>query len=387
MSDLPASYRGLIDLVRQIYGETGTIALHEPRFTGNEKRYLADCIDTGFVSSIGPYVDRFEAAMRGLTGAGAAVATVNGTAALHTALIMAGVVDGDEVITQPLSFVATCNAIAYQRANPVFVDVDQDTLSLSPQALTNFLERNARRESSGCHNIHTGRPIRAAVVMHTFGLPGRVQELLEISRKWGLALIEDAAESIGSRIGTRHTGAIGDIGAFSFNGNKTITSGGGGCLVTNDPDLGRRAKHLTTTAKRPHAWEFDHDEVGYNYRMPNINAALACAQMEQLPEFLENKRRTASRYAAFCAAAGIAFLQERQGTVSNYWLNGIRTDSRQERDAVLAYSHAQGVMARPAWMLMPDLPAFANCVCGPLENARWLVDRVVTLPSSATPSG
>lgn len=386
MSEVPANYRGLIDLVRNIYGRTGVIGLHEPRFRGNEKHYLADCIDTGFVSSIGPYVDRFETAMRELTGAQAAVATVNGTAALHTALILAGAVDGDEVITQPLTFVATCNAIRYQRAHPVFVDIDRDTLSLSPTALTEFLDTNYRRNKSGCYNKNTGRRISAVVVMHTFGLPGRTDELLEICRNWGIVLIEDAAEAIGSKIDSRHSGTIGDIGVFSFNGNKTITSGGGGCLITNDASLGSRAKHLTTTAKRPHAWNFHHDEVGYNYRMPNINAALACAQLEQLDIFLEEKRSIAAQYAAYCDTASIALVQARPTTTTNHWLNGIMVSSRLDRDVLLAYSHECGVMARPAWDLMPDLAAFAQYVSGPIDNARWAWERLVTLPSSAGPT-
>lgn len=382
MSEIAEKYRNLFALVRQMYGRAATIPLHEPRFSGNEKHYLADCIDTTYVSSVGPYVDRFEAMMCEITGAKAAIATVNGTAALHMALILAGVCGDDEVITQPLSFVATCNAIAYQKAHPVFVDVDRDTLSLSPQALLAFLEENAEKKGATCHNKATGRVIRAVVPMHTFGLPGRVEALREICATWGITLIEDAAESIGSSIGGRHTGTFGVLAAFSFNGNKTVTSGGGGCIITHDAALSRRAKHLTTTAKLSHAWEFDHDAVGYNYRLPNLNAALACAQLEQLPSFLQNKRQTALRYAEFCTAAGIPFLQERHGTVSNYWLNCIQTDSRKERDAVLAYSHAQGIMARPAWNLMPQLAPFANSFSGPLENARWLVDRLVTIPSS-----
>lgn len=382
MSEIAERYRNLFGLVRQMYGSTGTIALHEPRFSGNEKRYLADCIDTTYVSSVGAYVDRFEAMMCEITGARAAIATVNGTAALHMALILAGVRDDDEVITQPLSFVATCNAIAYQRAHPVFVDVDRDTLSLSPVALQAFLEKNAERKGDTCHNKATDRTIRAVVPMHTFGLPGRMEGLRDICAAWGIALIEDAAESIGSSIGGNHTGTLGLLGAFSFNGNKTVTSGGGGCIVTNDAALARQAKHLTTTAKVAHAWEFDHDAVGYNYRLPNLNAALACAQLEQLPAFLENKRQTAMRYAEFCAAAGIPFLQERQGTISNYWLNCIQTGSREERDTVLSYGHAQGIMARPAWKLMPQLSTFASSFSGPLENAHWLADRLVTIPSS-----
>ena len=382
MSEIAEKYRNLIALVRQMYGQDGAIPLHEPRFLGNEKRYLADCIDTTYVSSVGPYVDRFEAMMCEITGARAAIATVNGTAALHMALILAGVSDGDEVITQPLSFVATCNAIAYQRAHPVFVDVERDTLSLSPDALRDFLETHAERKGSDCWNRVTGRRIKAVVPMHTFGLVGRIEQLRDICAEWNLALIEDAAEAIGSKIGERHSGNFGLLGVFSFNGNKTVTSGGGGCITTNDEAIARRAKHLTTTAKVAHAWDFHHDQVGYNYRLPNLNAALACAQLEQLPDFLANKRETASRYAAYCKTADIPFVRERDGTTSNYWLNCIQTESRAQRDAVLAYSHAQGILARPAWVLMPQLPAFVESFSAPLENASWLADRLITFPSS-----
>ena len=386
MSEVAEKYRGLVSLARELYGRSGVIPLHAPRFLGNEKRYLADCIDSTFVSSVGTYVDRFEGMMREITGAKAAIATVNGTAALHMALILAGVADGDEVITQPLSFVATCNAIAYQRAHPVFVDIDHDTLSLSPKSLRTFLEKTAERSDSGCRNRQTGHRIKAVIPMHTFGLPGRAEALRDICAEWNLALIEDAAESIGSRIGTQHTGTFGTLGAFSFNGNKTVTSGGGGCIVTDDALLARRAKHLTTTAKIPHAWNFDHDQVGYNYRMPNLNAALGCAQLEQLDCFLDNKRATAARYAEYCRSAGIGVMAERPGTTSNYWLNVIQTESRAERDAFLAYSHSEGVLARPVWTLMPQLPALAGALSAPIENASWLADRLVCLPSGFTMS-
>ena len=384
MSEIAEKYRGLITLVRDLYG-AGAIPLHEPRFQGNEKRYLADCIDSTFVSSVGAYVTRFEDMMLEITGAQAAIATVNGTAALHMALILAGVRDGDEVITQPLSFVATCNAIAYQRAHPVFVDVERDTLSLSPDALRTFLEENAERRGGESFNRKTGRRIQAVVPMHTFGLPGRIEAIRNICAAWNITLIEDAAESLGSHIGAKHTGTFGGLGTFSFNGNKTVTSGGGGCIVTDDPKLAARGKHLTTTAKTAHAWDFHHDQVGYNYRLPNLNAALACAQLEQLPAFLANKRETAARYAQYCSAAGIPFLAERNGASSNYWLNAVLTASRKERDALLAYSHAAGIIARPAWILMPQLPAFAAACKGPLENAQWLADRIVCLPSSVRP--
>jgi Predicted pyridoxal phosphate-dependent enzyme apparently involved in regulation of cell wall biogenesis len=388
MSSQPSSpklhekYSLLLDFIRRHYGTDGRIPLHEPRFRGNEKRYVADCIDSTFVSSVGEYVNRFEEMMRSLTGARYAIATSNGTAALHMSLILAGVHDGDEVITQPLSFVATCNAIAYLRAHPVFVDVDRDTLSLSPAALRAFLEEHAERRDGGCFNRSTGRRIVAAVPMHTFGFPGRIEALAEICEEWNIVLVEDAAESIGATVGNRHTGTFGKLGAFSFNGNKTVTCGGGGCIVTNDDALGKLGKHLTTTAKVPHAWEFFHDQVGYNYRLPNLNAALACAQLEQLDAMVSDKRETAQAYKRFCAAHDILFVDEMTGTKANFWLNAIITGDLDERDAFLALSNGAGVMTRPIWKLMPRLPAFADAQCGPLDNSEWLEARVVNLPSS-----
>lgn len=384
MSELRAPLRDLLAFVRELYG-AGTIPLHAPVFAGNEKRYLAECIDTTFVSSVGPFVDRFEGMVCEITGARHAVATVNGTAALHMALILASVQEGDEVITQPLSFVATCNALAYQGAQPVFVDVDPDTLGLSPAALQQFLESQCERVGDACRNRTTGRRVAGVVPMHTFGLPGRVQELADLCARWNLALIEDAAESLGSSVGGRHTGTFGRVGTFSFNGNKTVTSGGGGCVVMDDAVLARRAKHLTTTAKVPHRWNFFHDEVGYNYRLPNLNAALACAQLEQLEGFLRNKRETAQAYAAQCARLGIPLLQERPGTRSNYWLNAVLVEDAAERDLFLAAANDGGIMARPVWQLMPDLPAFASSHSGPLPHARAAADRIVNLPSSVRP--
>jgi perosamine synthetase len=386
MSEVSAPYHELVAFIRGMYGSEGAIPLHAPVFRGNEKEYLAECIDSTFVSSVGPFVERFESMMREITGSPHAVATVNGTAALHMALIVAGVRDGDEVITQPLSFVATCNAVAYERAHPVFVDVDADSLSLSPEALKEFLEDSCKRVAGECRNQRTGRRVSAVVPMHTFGLPGRAMELAQICEKWGLALIEDAAESLGSSIGGRHTGTFGDIGTFSFNGNKTVTCGGGGCLVMRDAQAARLAKHLTTTAKLPHRWDFDHDQVGYNYRMPNLNAALACAQLEQLDGFLANKRTTALAYAQRCAELGIPFFQERPGTTSNYWLNAVLTAGAQERDAFLSFSNDQGVMTRPVWKLMTELPAFADAQRGSLATAESLASRVVNIPSSVRPA-
>ncbi|HVZ45348.1 MAG TPA: LegC family aminotransferase [Ramlibacter sp.] len=382
MSEISGRLRELYEFIRELYGREGRIALHEPVFRGNEKKYLADCIDTTYVSSVGEYVDRFESMMQEITGARFAVATMNGTAALHLALVVAGVRDGDEVITQPLSFVATCNAIAYQRAHPVFVDVDADTLGMSPDALQAFLETSCERVDGECRHRRTGRRVAAVVPMHTFGLPCRIEELARLCARWGLALVEDAAESLGAKIGTRHTGTFGRIGAFSFNGNKTVTSGGGGCIVTDDEALARRAKHLSTTAKESHRWEFRHDEVGFNYRLPNLNAALACAQLEQLDGFLANKRVTAQAYIRRCDALGVPVARERPGTTSNYWLNAVFAADEGERDAFLAYCNDAGVMARPAWKLMNELPAFAAAACAPIPNAKFGAERLVNLPSS-----
>jgi aminotransferase in exopolysaccharide biosynthesis len=382
MSELAPKYEALLDFVRELYGSEGFIPLHAPHFGGNEKRYLLDCIDSTFVSSVGAYVDRFEAMMRELTGARYAIATMNGTAALHMSLILAGVSDGDEVITQPLSFVATCNAISYQRAHPVFVDVDLDTMSLSPAALANFLEEHAERRDGAAYNRGTGRRIGAVVPMHTFGLPGRIVEIAAICEAWNIPLVEDAAESIGSAVGSQHTGTFGKVGAFSFNGNKPVTCGGGGCIVTNDERLGTLGKHLTTTAKLPHPFEYVHDQIGYNYRLPNLNAALACAQLEQLPAIQENKRLTADKYSAFCAAHGIEFARELPGTTSNYWLNAVITESGEQRNSLLETSNARGIMTRPVWRLMHQLPSFAGAQRGPLSNAETLEARVVNIPSS-----
>lgn len=382
MSDLPDRYRALLGFIRELYGAKRQIPLHEPRFAGNERQYILDCIDSTFVSSVGEYVNRFEAMIREITGASHAIAITNGTLALHISLILAGVGEGDEVITQPLTFVATCNAIAYQRAYPVFVDVDRDTMSLSPAALRAFLEEHAERRRNGIYNRASGRRIAAALPMHTFGIPGRIEALAHICEEWGIPLVEDAAESIGSTVGNKHTGIFGLVGALSFNGNKTVTCGGGGCVVTNDENLGKLGKHLTTTAKIPHAWEFFHDQVGFNYRLPNLNAALACAQLEQLPSMLRDKRDTAMRYRSFCANHDILFMDEIGNGKANFWLNAILVGSRKERDALLAESNASGIMLRPAWRLMHHLPAFSSAQHGPLDNAEWLEARLVNLPSS-----
>lgn len=375
----------LVGLVRDIYATDGPVSLHEPRFRGNEKAYVVEAIDSTFVSSVGAFVDRLEATVAGYTGARKAVATVNGTAALHVALKLAGVDTGDWVITQPLTFVATCNAIAYCGAEPMFVDVDRHTLGLSPRALRSFLEEHAEREGTVCIHKGTRRIIRACLPMHTFGHPADLDGLIAVCSDWGLPLVEDAAESLGSRYRGRHTGTFGLLGTLSFNGNKILTTGGGGMILTDDPGLGVRAKHATTTAKRPHPFEFVHDELGYNYRMPNLNAALGCAQLEQLDGFIAAKRALAACYAEFFAGSEYAFVSEPEGCRSNYWLNAVVCRDQAARDALLEHTNANGVMTRPIWRLMNRLPMYGHSICGPLETAEWLEARVVNLPSSVPP--
>ena len=375
----------LVQLVRDIHGE-GFIPLHRPVFEGNERRYLVDCIDSNFVSSVGAKVVEFEQQIAAFTGAKYAIATVNGTAALHVALQLAGVGRDDEVISQALTFIATCNALSYAGAVPVFVDVDRDTLGMSPEALRNFLDAHGERRDDGCWNKTSGRRIAACVPMHTFGIPLRIAEIAAICAEWGIALVEDAAESLGSWVGDRHTGMFGQSATLSFNGNKVITTGGGGMIVTNDEAIAKRAKHLTTTANVPHPYEFVHDEIGYNYRLPNLNAALGSAQMERLPAMLAIKAEVAARYREFFAGTGIRFVEPLAGTTANGWLNAIVLDSEAERDALLEYTNSREVMTRPVWRLMSRLPMFQHCQHDGLENSQWLEARVVNLPSSVPES-
>lgn len=376
-------HQNVVDFIRGLYQTSEFIPLHEPKFVGNEKAYLIDCIDSTFVSSVGKYVDRFEQLMAEYTGAKYAIATVNGTAALHIALELVGVGQGDEVITQPLSFIATCNAISYCGAKPIFVDVDLDTLGMSPISLKIFLSENATKTSTGCINKKNGKKITAVVPMHTFGHSCRIDEIAKICEEFGIPLIEDAAESLGSYYQGKHTGAFGKLAAFSFNGNKTITTGGGGMIVTDDEALAKRAKHITTTAKQPHPYEFAHDEVGYNYRLPNINAALGCAQMESLPRLLESKRDIANAYAEFFSDSNLKFVKEPIHASSNYWLNALVLEDKQSRDNFLKGLNEAGVMSRPVWRLMNELPMFSDCQSTGLINSKWLEERVVNIPSSA----
>lgn len=368
--------------IRSLYPGQSYIPLHEPRFRGREKEYLNQAIDSTFVSSVGKFVDQFETLIRDYTGARYAIATVNGTAALHAALILAGVKSGDEVICQPLSFVATANAIHYCCATPIFVDVERDSMGLSPTVLEDFLLKNSYLKNGSCYNKQTGKVIRACIPMHSFGHPCRMDELLQVCQKFQLAMVEDAAEALGSTYKDQHTGTFGDLGIFSFNGNKTITCGGGGVIVTNDKELARRAKHLTTTAKIPHPYEYDHDEVGYNYRLPNINGALACAQMENLALFIEEKRQIAQKYRTFFAGHELTFINEGKDSRANYWLNCLLSKDRKQRNQFLQATNSTGIMTRPAWKLLNTLTPYKKCQTSELTNANWLVERLVNIPSS-----
>lgn len=371
-----------VNFIRKLYDTEAFIPLHQPRFEGNEKNYLNECIDSTFVSSVGKFVDRFETDFARAVGARYAVATVNGTAALHISLILAGVERDDEVITQPLTFVATANAISYIGARAIFLDVDLETMGLSPVALKTFLEQKCIVTDGKCINRFSGRTIKACVPMHTFGHPCRIDEIKTLCDEWHISLVEDAAESLGSYYKEKHTGTFGRLGAFSFNGNKIITSGGGGVIVTDDESLAKRAKHITTTAKIPHKWEYVHDEIAYNYRLPNLNAALLCAQLEQLNGFLENKRTLAAEYKEFFASQKIRFIEEPTNARSNYWLNAVLLDDVKQRDEFLDYTNANGVMTRPIWALMNKLEMFREWQCGELKNALFLEERVVNIPSS-----
>ena len=375
-------FEDVISFVQNRYKTTEFIPLHEPRFTGNEKKYLNECIDSTFVSSVGKFVDEFEGKIAQYTGAKYSIATSNGTSALHASLILANVEEGDEVITQPLTFVATCNTIKYCGANLVFIDVDRDTMGLSPIALQEFLEINTTVKNGQCVNNTTNKIIKACVPMHTFGHPCRVDEIQDICEQYCITLIEDSAESLGSFYKGKHTGTFGKMGVISFNGNKIITGGGGGCIITNDKELAQKAKHLTTTAKIPHKWEYIHDMIGYNYRMPNLNAALIVAQLEQLDKFLSSKRSLANAYKEFFKNSDIRFVTEPENSKSNYWLNAILLKNKEQRDSFLNETNSKGVMTRPIWTLMNKLPMFENYQKSSLSNAEWLEQRVINIPSS-----
>ena len=377
-------FNEFINFTRGIYGTKKNIPLHEPKFFGNEKKYLNQCIDTTFVSSVGKFVDKFEKKIAEYTGAKYAVATTNGTSALHISLILAGVRQDDEVITQPLNFVASCNAISYCNAKPIFVDVDRDTMGLSPSALNSFLEKNTKIKNKKCINKKTKKIIKACIPMHSYGHPCRINDIKKILKKYHIFLIEDAAESLGSFYKNKHTGTFGDLGVISFNGNKIVTAGGGGCIITNNKILAKKAKHITTTAKIPHRWEFKHDEIGYNYRMPNLNAALLIAQFENLNLFIRNKRELAKKYQVFFKDTEFNFFKEPKNSKSNYWLNSIILKNKKNKDQFLEETNSNGIMTRPIWLLMNKLPMFKDAQCIDLKNSKWLFERVVNIPSSST---
>ena len=376
-------YKEVVDFIKVQFPHQHFVPLHAPVFFGNEKKYLVDAVDSTFVSSVGEYVNKFEKMMCEITKAKYAIATVNGTCALHMSLQLSDVKIGDEVISQSLTFIATCNAISYIGASPLFVDVDMETLGMSPKSLHSFLERFAEKRHDGfTYNKITGKRIKACVPMHTFGFPCKIDEIVEICKSYNIIVIEDAAESIGSYYKNIHTGTFGKIGTFSFNGNKTVTSGGGGAIITNDDKIAKTAKHITTQAKVPHEWEFVHDEIGYNYRMPNINAALACAQLENLSTILDSKRVLSKKYERFFEQHEIEFISEPKMARSNYWLNTILCKDKIQRDEFLKYSNNNKVMTRPAWELMHRLKMFNLCFKTDLSNSEYLSDRIVNIPSS-----
>lgn len=376
-------YKEITTFIKSTFDTDAFIPLHVPTFDALEKEFLLDCIDSTFVSSVGQYVNNFEQKMQEITGAKYAVATVNGTSALHLAMHSVGVGANDLVLTQALTFVATCNAIAYTGASPVFIDVDENSLGMSAIALLKFLQTNCHLGEDGlCYHTQSNKVIKACVPMHTFGFPCAIGEIATLCHQWNIALVEDAAESLGSFRNGKHTGTFGQLGVFSFNGNKIVTAGGGGCIVTNDELLAKRLKHLSTTAKEPHQWEYTHLEMGFNYRMPNLNAALACAQLQKLDSFIESKRALASKYEIFFRHLSIEFVKELPNCRANYWLNTIRLDSLKERNEFLKYTNANGVMTRPVWTLMTDLPMYENAIQDELSMSKKLANHLVNIPSS-----
>ena len=377
------TFDSIIDFIRALYPEENPIPLHRPRFDGNEKKYLLECIDSTFVSSIGSFVNRFEKMIAEYTGSAFSVATVNGTAALHIALILCETDHECEVITQPLTFIATSNAIRYTGAEPVFIDIDKQTLGMSAESLKKFLKDNVRSDNKGIsHDINTGKRISACVPVNIFGHPCRIDNIVELCSEYNIPVIEDAAESIGSLYKSRHTGTFGTMGILSFNGNKTITTGGGGMILTQNEELALKARHLTTQARVNHPWEYEHDEIGYNYRMPNINAALGCAQLEKLPEFIEKKRRLAEKYKEFFAGSDIRFFTEPTDSSSNYWLNSIIMKDKSARDSFLRITNESGISTRPSWKLINKLKMYSDFRVEDIRNAEWIADRIVNLPSS-----
>jgi perosamine synthetase len=375
-------FENVIEFIQKTYQTKEFIPLHAPIFLGNEKKYLNECIDSTFISSTGKFVDKLEEKIADYTNAKYVIATSSGTSALHTSLLLANVGENNEVITQPITFVATCNVINYCKAHPIFIDVDRETMGLSPSALKLFLKENAIVKNQQCINTKTGRIIKACLPMHTYGHACRIDEIKEICDEYFIFLIEDAAESVGSTYKEKHTGTFGQLGAMSFNGNKIVSAGGGGCIVTNDIALAKKAKHLTTTAKVPHKWDFIHDMVGYNYRMPNLNAALLVAQLENLDSFISSKRMLADKYETFFKSSDYIFFKEPEECKSNYWLNTIILKDKGQRDEFLKSTNSNGIMTRPVWTLMNKLQMFKDAQCDDLSNSEWLGDRVVNIPSS-----
>ncbi len=376
-------FETIVDFIKEKFAGKQVIQLHEPVFDDLEKELLIRCVESTFVSSVGEYVDRFEDEICKYTGASHAVAVVNGTAGLHIALHLLGVHPGDLVLTQPVTFIATANAVSYCGAKPVFIDIDADTLGMSPEALRSFLHEQCIIDDSGvCIHKTNRQRIAACLPVHVLGIPARIDEIVSICDEFNIPVVEDAAEALGSYYGERHTGRFGKIGIFSFNGNKIITTGGGGMLVTDDKDIAKKAKHLTTTARVPHRWEYIHDEIGFNYRMPNINAALGCAQIKKLDSFLLSKRRLASEYQTFFEDTKLVFVKEPPGAVSNYWLNAVLFEDQQDRDAFLTYAIERGVMVRPLWRLINEQQIYSDSLAAPLPNAEFISKRLVCLPSS-----
>lgn len=372
----------IVKFIHDLYGTNDFVPLHAPFFSGNEKKYLNECIDSTFVSSVGKFVDRFENMVAEFTGAKKAVVCVNGTNALQIGLQLVGVEKDDEVITQSLTFIATCNAISYVGAYPVFLDVDIDTMGLSPKAVKKWLDNNAEIKNNQCYNKKTGRRIKACVPMHTFGHPMKIDDLVDICSNYNIEIVEDAAEGMGSFYKGRHTGTFGKVGAISFNGNKTITTGGGGMLLFQDEKLAEYAKHITTQAKVPHKWDFVHDQIGYNFRMPNINAAIGCAQMEKIDMILSNKRDTALQYKDFFRdISGIDYFDEPKNCKSNFWFNTLLLENEEAKLNFLEYTNNNGIMTRPVWKLMNELDMFKNCETDDLKNTFCFASRVVNIPS------
>lgn len=374
----------IADRIKDIYPQKDFLPLHEPTFSGNEKKYVNDCIESGWVSSVGKYVDQLETKLAEYTGVKRAVAVVNGTAALHISLKLAGVTQNDEVIMPSLTFIATANAVAYCGAIPHFVDIDEATLGMDPEKLDAYLQEVAEIKNGHCVNKHTGRIIRTVVPMHTFGHPAAIDELTVISNRYHLTMVEDAAESLGSYYKGKHTGGFGLVSAVSFNGNKIVTTGGGGAILTNDDNIADHAKHLTTTAKIPHAWKYDHDEIGFNYRMPNINAALGCAQIEQLNEFIDFKRTLTCKYESlFEGIKGIKLFKELPNSRSNYWLQTLIIDEQcYELNSVLETLNKKGIMARPVWTPMHQLNLYKDCPRSDMSCTEHLAKKIVNIPSS-----